>query len=263
MVNDLSSDVVAYSIDRMELVKDILPKLREQYKAEETHQEMLAAFNILSGQYAGAGVVISRYIGGVYVERGNPSAPNAKQPFTPVPADYQKKAMDALAKYFFAPDAFPVPQDLYPYLQMQRRGYDFGWGTEDPKVHSRVLRMQRNLLAFLLDPTTLHRVVDSEAYGNGYKIDQMMMDLTKAIFEADRYGDVNTFRQNLQLEYTNALIEAIGGDGSGQYPYQARSMALYSLQQIRDIAGSGSGNTATRAHRAHLKELIEAALDKK
>lgn len=263
MIGDLSNDVVAYSIERMELVNDLLPTLRKKYEEEGTmYQELRVAFNVLAGQYGNAANVTSRYIGGVYLERVAQDQENAKTPFTPVPAEYQQKAMDALAKYLFAPNAFDVPEELYRYLQLQRRGYNFFSGTEDPKVHNTLLRMQQRVLGALLHPTTLHRIVDTEVYGNEYTLDKMMGDLTDAIFKEDRYGDVNSFRQNLQLEYTNALIGAVGGKNSDRYPYQARSMALYSLRKIEDIAKSTSGNTATKAHRAHLKQLIDQTLNR-
>ncbi len=44
----------------------------------------------------------------------------------PVPVAYQKKAIDVLSKYAFAPHAFDADSSLFPYLQMQRRGYNFG-----------------------------------------------------------------------------------------------------------------------------------------
>jgi hypothetical protein len=39
--------------------------------------------------------------------------------------------------------------------------------------------------------------MDSQLYGNQYRLDAFMSDLNDAIFEADIKGNVNSFRQNL------------------------------------------------------------------
>ena len=101
----------------------------------------------------------------------------------------------------------------------------------------------------------------SGVYGNTYSLDEVMTDLNDAIFKADAYTNVNTFRQNLQIEYTKRLVEIIDSDNSNRFPYQARSMALYNLQQIRKIASNGRGDLQTRAHKDHLKTIIDKALD--
>ena len=44
-----------------------------------------------------------------------------------------------------------------------------------------------------------------------------MTDLNNAIFKADIYGNVNSFRQNIQLEYTNMLISTLTGKQSSRY----------------------------------------------
>lgn len=263
MVYDLSNDVVGYSAERMELVMDMMKNLKEKYAEDgETYQELLNAYYILYSQYSISSRVTSRYIGGIYVDRAFQGQKGATKPFTPVPADYQKKAMQSLTKYVFAPDAFNISEDLLSHLQFQRRGQNFFRFTEDPKVHRDVWGIQFNALSHILFPTTLQRIVDSGVYGNEYSLDQVMKDLNDAIFKADAYSNVNSFRQHLQVEYTERLIQIIDSDISRFYPYQARSMALYNLQQIRKIAVNGRGDLKTRAHKEHLKTLIDKALSK-
>jgi hypothetical protein len=55
----------------------------------------------------------------------------------------------------------------------------------------------------------------------------------------------------------------IAGKYASRYPYQAKSMALYYLQQNRKIASNNSGDIATKAHKAHVKLLIDQALNTK
>jgi hypothetical protein len=118
-------------------------------------------------------------------------------------------------------------------------------------------------LRHLLHYNTLQRIVDSELYGNKYTLSQMMTDLNDAVFKADLNQNVNTFRQNLQVEYTKMLINALTGRASRRYSNTVKSMVLYSLEQIKRKATAGVGNTSTRAHRNHLKFLINKALSNK
>ena len=260
MIGDLSNDQIGYSIDRFKLVDDMMGNIKNKFaKRGESFQEMRRAYYILSGQRATAGNVISRFIGGVYVDRAMVGQQGATKPYTPVSLEDQKRAMNALKTYVFAPNAFDAPSDLYNYLAMQRRGYNFFGGPEDPKIHRQVLNYQRGVLIHILHPNTLQRITDSELYGNEYKLSTFMSDLNNAIFKADIYGNVNSFRQNLQLEYTNMLIDMLTSKQSGRFTNNAKSMALYNLKNIRTMAAP-NGNVSSKAHKQHLRTLIDNAL---
>ncbi|MDT0558876.1 zinc-dependent metalloprotease [Ichthyenterobacterium sp. W332] len=260
MIGDLSNDQIGYSIDRIELVNDLMQNVKSKFvKDGQSYQELRRAYYILSGQRNIATGVISRFIGGVYVDRAMAGQQGATQPYTPVSLEDQKRAMNALAKYTFAPDAYNAPNDLYNYLALQRRGYNFFGGPEDPKIHAQVLSYQRNVLAHILHPNTLQRISDSELYGNKYSISMFLTDLNNAIFKADIYGNVNSFRQNLQLEYVNGLIAGLTGRQSSRYTHAAKSMMLYNLKTIRAMAAP-SGNIASKAHKQHLRTRIDNAL---
>lgn len=259
MIGDLSNDQIRYSIDRMDLINDIMKDVKNKYTKEgESYQELTQAYNVLMGQYASAAGVVSRFIGGVYVDRSMAGQENAAQPFTPVSLKDQKRAMKALGTYVFAPDAFNAPNDLYNYLARQRRGFNFMGGPEDPKIHQQVLNHQRSVLSHLIHPNTLQRLADSELYGNEYQLATFMNDLTKSIFDADINKNVNSFRQNLQIEYVNSLQDMVSGPGSKRYNNLARSAALYNLNYIKGKVGAAStGDLATKAHKEHIKILIE------
>jgi hypothetical protein len=259
-VGDLSNDQIQYSINRFELVNDLLGEVKTKFsKKGESYQELRGVYNILNRHRNGAANVISRFIGGVYVDRAMAGQPGGTQPYTPVSLEDQKRAMDALSKYVFAPDAFNAPNDLYNFLAQQRRSFDFFSGNEDPKIHDQVLTGQKNVLRHLLHENTLQRITDSELYGNDYALSSFMTDLNNAIFRADIYGNINSFRQNLQLEYTRMLIDMLIGRKSRKFANNAKSMALYNLRSIRNMAAP-SGNVSSRAHKQHLRTLIDNAL---
>ena len=89
-----------------------------------------------------------------------------------------------------------------------------------------------------------------------------MTDLTNGIFEADKKGNVETVRQNLQVEYVKRLISASGLKGKSRYDNLTISAAIYQLQQIQDEYVTSRGNLSTKAHRNYIDWLIKDAFQK-
>lgn len=261
MIGDLSNDQITYSINRFELVNNMMKNLKTQFtKKGETYEELRRAYYTLHNQSAIAGGVVSRFIGGVYVDRSTFDQEGGTQPFTPVSLADQKRAMSTLKKYIFAPDAFDTPNEVYNYLARQRRGYNFFGGPEDPKIHEQVLGYQTRVLAHIMHPNTLQRLSNSELYGNEYKLATFMTDLNNMMFKPDVYGSINSFRQNLQAVYTKQLIGMISGKASGRFSVASKSMAIYNLKNIKTWVSNGTGDIATKAHKNHLKTLITNAM---
>src|SRR3546814_19790559 len=118
--------------------------------------------------------------------------------------------MELLGKYVYAPDAFETDYALFPYLQRQRRGFNFFSSTEDYKPQNTFRSIQVSTLSHILHPTTLARISNSSLYGNEYAVTDVMQDLTTNIFAADLGGNVNLIRQNLQTDYVRELIGLLG-----------------------------------------------------
>ncbi|WP_339342581.1 zinc-dependent metalloprotease [uncultured Polaribacter sp.] len=261
MIGDLSNDQITYSINRFELVNSMMKNLKTQFTTKgETYEDLRRAYYTLHNQSAVAGGVISRFIGGVYVDRSTFGQEGGTQPYTPVSLSDQKRAMEAMKKYIFAPDAFNTPKDIYNFLAKQRRGYNFFAGPEDPKIHEQVLAYQTKVLAHIMHPNTLQRISNSELYGNDYKLSSFMSDINNIMFKPDVYGSINSFRQNLQAVYTKRLIDMISGKASSRFTVAAKSMAIYNLKNIKIWVGNGKGDLATKAHKNHLKILITNAM---
>jgi len=257
MTGDLSNDQITYSINRFKLVNDMLKNVKSRFtKKDGTYVDMVRAYYSLNGQAARAGDVISRFIGGVYVDRAMVGQAGGTMPYTPVSLVDQKRAFNALKKYVFAPNAFSAPKEVYNYLAWQRRGYNFFGGPEDPKIHRQVLGYQARVLAHIMHPNTLQRLGDSELYGNKYKLSTFMTDLNNAMFKPDVYGSINSFRQNLQIMYVKRLVRMVTGRTANRYSSASQSMALLNLKNVKTWVSNGTGNTATRAHKNHVKTLI-------
>jgi hypothetical protein len=261
-VSDMSADAIAYATGRLSLVDEIMGDLSSKIGTEgESYQELLNAYLVMSYEFASAARTISRYVGGVHVNRAMVGQPGATTPFVPVARGDQERAMQALRQKVFAPDAFAGSAELYSHLRQQRRDFDFYGLTEDPKLHELVLTVQKSVLDHLMNPVVLRRISDSRQYGNEYPLGSVAGDLTDAIFSDDLQRSVNTYRQNLQLEYVNRLIAMVSGDSKAQFDYLSQSTALHNLRQIENtLKGNRGMDAETRAHRGNILYTIERGL---
>ncbi|WP_282131774.1 zinc-dependent metalloprotease [Pseudoalteromonas aliena] len=260
MIGDLSSNPAAYGADRMALINKLFTELKDKATVKgESYQQLVTSANSLFGQYRAQAGVVSRQIGGVYVERAVVGDANADKPFTPVSLERQTQAMDILAKFVFAPDVLQNMQPLYSYLQLQRRGFNHYGKNEDPKAHQMILGMQKSVLAQLLHPAVLLRISDTALYGNEYSLTQFMQDLTASIFVKSK--DANSISHNLQIEYVNQLIAIAGLGKASKFDNLAKTAALYQLTQIADTSVAWGSDTATKAHKKYIDRLIAKALE--
>lgn len=256
-VNDFTNDAIGYAEDRYKLVNSIMPKLIAKYaKSNQSYAELRSRYGVLNTQRNNMTNAVSRYVGGVYIDRSQPEQKSANKPMTPVPVAVQKRAMDVLAKYVFAPNAYDADAQVFPYLQRQRRGYD--QGQEDFKITNTALLVQATgSLGHILHPNTLQRITNTRLYGNTYSVADVMGDLTKAIFDADMNGNVNVYRQNLQTVFVESLAQITEGKMGDDI---ARSAARYTLKKIKArLATAISTNEETKAHRSNLIFLIDDA----
>tara|TARA_B100000073_G_scaffold262959_1_gene222675 strand:+ start:439 stop:2985 length:2547 start_codon:yes stop_codon:yes gene_type:complete len=260
MISDMSDDPIAYSKQRMDIIRSIYPDLMKKFEVPgESYHAFRDAFSILNSEYKNNVKIISRYVGGVYMDRSMVGQDGKEDPFIPVPLEKQKWAMTLLNNYAFAPNAFKIPNSLFSHLQWERRGWS---GTRDPKVLDAFLNTQKDLLNHLLHMNVLKRISDTELYGNKYNVTEMMGDLTTACFSADAGTNVNTMRMNLQTEYTKRLIKIVLNKGKVKYDHISVSTAFGCLNKIKKYSSKTNGvNNATKNHRKHLVYLIEKALD--
>ncbi|OYW76556.1 MAG: hypothetical protein B7Z37_08150, partial [Verrucomicrobia bacterium 12-59-8] len=257
MLYDMSSDSITYAEQRCETVNGELANiLKDVSDPGKSWQEVAQAFASLTKEASGSLNAISRYVGGVYVERAVQGQAPGAVPFRAVEADKQRQALAALAKYAFAADALAAPPELYAHLQLQRRGFDHRDEGEDPKLHDRVFQIQRALLDQLLHANTLKRIEDTALYGNEVSLDEVMDTLTTAICTGDDPAKpVSIMRQNLQLDYLSRLLNIAH---SGSYYPAVQSVALLQLERIKGLTFANSP-----AHQLAIKYRIRRGLDEK
>lgn len=258
-VNDFTNDMMTYAEDRYKLVNNLMGKLVAKYtKPNQSYAELRSRYGTVNRQRSDMTNALSRYVGGVYIDRSQPEQRSANKPMTPTPVATQKKAMELISKYVFAPNAYDADAQVFPYLQRQRRGFDQGAG-EDFRISSNILMLQASgAIAHILSPNTLQRVTNTRLYGNTYSVADIMSDLSKGIFDADIATNVNVHRQNLQTLFVNAAAQVV--EGKTQHDDISRSAARYTLKKIRaKLATAVSTNEETKAHRANLIFLIDDA----
>ena len=262
---DLSSDAIGYAEDRFTILNQTMGKMVQKYsKPDRSYAELRARYSLLNGQRMGMISAVSRYVGGIYVDRSFPGQNSGNKPFTPVSLATQKKAMDVLNKYVFAPNAFEADKQVFPYLQPQRRGFNQAGNGDDFRVTGNVMSLQvQGALSHLLHPATLQRMTNSQLYGNQYSVADMMNDLQKNIFSADIATNVNVYRQYLQTAFVKQLI-TIADPKNATYDDVSHAAALNTLRKIKSqVAKAPSTNEETKAHRGNLLFLVNTALDGK
>jgi hypothetical protein len=172
--------------------------------------------------------------------------------------DYQKKALNTLSTYIFAPHAFDADTYIFPFLQPQRRGFDFFGYTENPKPEQNVLFLQINVLNYIMYPTTMQRLNSTTLYGNTYSSADVLKDLNAMLFEEDLKTDVNLYRQNIQTEFVKKAILLLSDP---RYDNASKAAAYNTLTELKDkLKKASSSNEQTKAHRANLVYLIDKAL---
>ena len=263
MVNDMTSDPIGFAEQQINVVNAAVENFGSRLVRDgESYQELLLGFSLAASQYQGAARAASRFIGGVYVDRAMVNQPGAQDPLTPVSLEDQLRAMQLLRDTVFSPDAFEqlhlaaigcLPNDAASIMGIR------------PRIRSCTSwrsGFSGDILSHLLHPRVLTRLTDTRAYGNEYPVSEMLVDLTDAVFAADLGGEVDTFRQNLQLEYVDRLLTIVGSDSESGYDHVSRSMALNRLRWIEsELSRSPSAGLETTAHREHVLYRITRGLD--
>ena len=253
MIYDLSSNQLDHSVDKINMVTDILKDLKRRYTSNnDTYEELYRSYINLVFSYYQALNIATRQIGGVNIDLSHTDQNSDKKPFESVNKKTQQKAMSIISKYGFS-NKILLQDDIFPYLQKQRRGFNV---STDPTILQRILRYQNRLLDHLLNSRVLLRISNSSLYGNSYKLPYYMIDLRNSIFEEDFNMNVSTIRQNLQVSYVNRLLSIVNSKSS--FDNLSKTSAFYNLNWLKDNLDNKIGNLQTRQHKDYLFYLIDS-----
>ena len=256
MIYDLSNTQIEHSIDKIEMIFEILKDLKAKYTSENnTYEELYRSYRTLVYSYYQTLNIVSRQIGGVKVDLSHINQKSTNKPFECVDEKTQKEALALIAKYGFS-NKMLLQKDLIPYLQTQRRGFKV---STDPTIHQRILSYQNRLLDHLLHPNVLLRFSNSSLYGNDYKLPYYMIDLRNSIFESDFNTDVSTIRQNLQTTYVNRLLKIL--DTKSRYDNMTKSSAYYNISWLKSNLNTSTGDLQSKQHKEYLLFLIDSFIN--
>ena len=257
MIYDLSSDQLEHSVDKINMIFDILKDLKAKYtKDNDTYEELYRSYRTLVFSYYQALNIVSRQIGGVMVDLSHTDQKSTNKPFVSVEKVKQKEAMNIISEYGFS-NKILLQKDLFPFLQKQRRGFSI---SNDYSIHQRILSFQNRLLDHLLNPKVLTRITNSSMYGNEYKLPYYMIDLRNSIFEKDFNSNISTVRQNIQTTYVNRLLSIVKSKSS--YDNHSKTSAYYNLNWLKENINKNTGNLQTKQHKTYLLYLIESIENK-
>ena len=254
---DMTNDPVRYAKDRVVLSQNLIPKLYETLKSKsDSWESIYQGYRILIRQIHTSAEIISRQIGGVYVNRSFMSDEN-KNPYEVVPYNIQKESIKILSKYYFDSDKFYLPSNVVNKMQRERRSFDFFGKTEDPKIHNMILKGQKRVLKHFTNSRVLKRLTDSSLYGNTYLPNELFSDLTSSIFNENKSRTLNGIDQNLQNYYLKRLIMIFK---SGSFDSPSISASLASMEKIKAYTFSSSNDEATENHKKLVRWKIENLL---
>ena len=254
---DMSNDPVGYAKDRIILSQNLIPKLYDTLKTKsDSWESIYQGYRILLRQIHTSAEIISRQIGGVYINRGYMSVKD-QNPYEVVPYEIQKESIKILSEYYFDSEKFIIPSNIANKMQRERRSFDFFGKTEDPKFHNMILKGQKRVLKHFTNSRVLKRLTDTSLYGNKYLPNELFRDLTSSIFDESKSRKLNGIDQNLQAYYLKRLIMIFK---SGSFDSPSISASLASLEKIKAYTFSPSYDEATENHKKLIRLRIENLL---
>ena len=255
---DMTNNPVGYAKDRILLSQNLIPSLYDTLKVKSDSWETIyQGYRILLRQIHTSAEIISRQVGGVYINRGFMSD-QGKNPYEVVPYDIQKESINILTEYYFDSDKFFLPSNVVSKMQRERRSFDFFGKTEDPKIHKMILNGQKKVLKHFTNSRVLKRLTDTSLYGNKYLPNELFRDLTSSIFNESKSRKLNGIDQNLQNYYLKRLIMIFK---SGSFDSPSISASLASMEKIKAYTFSSSHDEATENHKKLIRWKIENLLN--
>ncbi len=255
---DMTDDPVEYAKDRIILAQNLIPNLYETLKSKsDSWESIYQGYRILLRQVHTSAEIISRQVGGVYVNRGFMSD-QERNPYEVVPYLSQKKSLKILSEYYFNSEKFILPSSIASKMQRERRSFDFFGKTEDPKIHNMILNGQKKVLKHFTNSRVLKRLTDTSLYGNEYLPSELLKDITSSIFKESKSRKLNGIDQNLQNYYLKRLTMIVK---SGSFDSPSVSAGLASLKKIKAYTFSSSSDEATENHKKLIRWKIEKLLN--
>jgi len=279
---DLGDDPLAYAQRQIRLARELWSRTQAR-KLGDDDDYTLYRRNLHSGfsHMASSTTLLARYVGGVSSSRA--LAGSGKAMLEPVPAERQRRALDALISDVFASDSFrfePAYMSRLGVDQFERLFNGRGGGTPDFSLASAVANVQRPALDALVSDALAQRLADAESKVADTSAlptyAEVQQRLSAAVWSelkqrgrADSRANIDSLRRNLQREHLRRLAgallrptPAVAADVRAVH----RQVALALQVQIRQALEAPGWSAMARAHLddslAVLGEALRAPLVK-
>lgn len=272
---DLGADPLRYWIRNLRVSRYLMFHLAQRVpKKGQSYWEFTRDFLGLLNVYSQAAARTSQYIGGLYVNRNHKGDPGEKPTLVPIHGAEQKKALEALATYVFAENAFSFPKSYFQYLTSQPFGEMsiaamLSGATSDYPIMDTFANIQRAALRRIFSTPVLRRIVNNE-----FKESDTMRVLTLPLLfrmvesaawsELEGRRNIGALRRQLQRTHLDILIGMVINPPA-TIPEDAKVLAWAHLRQLRDKIKSarlvGRYDDYTRVHLDESLMRIQRALD--
>ncbi len=247
----LGDDAMRASDLGVENLKRIMENLREwTYQEGEDYSQLRELYGQVMGQW-------SRYVGHVAVNLGGVDWTRRAQgqpgrPYTPIPAEKQRRAMDYLDRQVFQTPEWMLDGEILWRIQNE--------GTPD-----RIRQLQVSALNQVLNVDRMKRVIEQEALlgGEAYPLAEVLEDLRTATWRELAGGNrIDPFRRNLQRAYVERMEWLMDHEEARRTDIapQARGQLVALRSQIRGAVGR-TGDPASRLHLEDMAARIDAILE--
>lgn len=271
---DLSSDMLRFSIWQLENAQAMWSRLAESFpRMGESYSEIREMFDEVLLYYFKNARNATLYVGGQSFHRIYPGDGNGRLPFEVIPVQKQREALNAIAEYVFASDAFQFSPQLLNQLAPSRWWH---WGTVpalfrlDYPIGDRLFFVQRAVLRSLLAAPRLSRMRDLELKAAPEEVlmlpelfDTLQASIWTEVIQKDP-ENISSIRRSLQREYVDLLSAMVLR--KSRVPEDARTLAWYHLGQLRgdiDKTLRKRGrrfDTYSKAHLAKTRDRIDKTL---
>jgi hypothetical protein len=274
---DMASDPLTYAKNQMALATELRRTLLDEFvKDGESWARARRGYRITLGQQTAAMSMMSRWVGGAFVNRDKKGQTEGREPISVVPVEQQREALAFVMESAFRDESYGLSPELLRHLTVDK-WWDVGGLSDvaaDPtwELHDQILGIQASALTMLLNPQTVARVSDLEKFvepgADRLTLSELMEGVLGEVWSEFRDGggkvEVSSLRRNLQREHLDRLIDlALTRDGFSAGLIPAKQLATQQLVELKEGLSkwSKASDLAVRAHAGECVRRIEKALD--
>lgn len=289
---DFAADPLEFAHSRMKLVELSRAQIIDKFvKSGDSWAKARRGYLVTLNTQTSVMNMMAGWLGGSYVHRDHKGDPGERKPLEAVDAERQRAALAFVLENSFYDKAFGLNPELLARMSVERWWEDgSAWDEATYPVHDRIAGVQATVMTWLLNPTTLRRLYDSE-FAVASEVDvltlpELLDTVSKAAWEELGFGGnggrareasfakvkaftartpaISSLRRNLQREHLQRMLDLSLQKGSSS---STRTIALLARMTLENLAKSIDGaldedlDAYTRSHLGDAKARIAKALD--